>query len=77
MVDTPVIPAMHMGSVNRRTVVQAGQGINVRPISKITKVKRAGNMAEVIEQLPSKHEAPYSQNKKKKKVYDRVLGQIR
>jgi hypothetical protein len=57
MVDTPVIPAMHMGSVNRRTVVQAGQGINVRPISKITKVKRAGNMAEVIEQLPSKHEA--------------------
>jgi hypothetical protein len=41
----------YSGNINRRTVVQASSGVNV---SKSVKSKRAGDVAEVIEHLPSK-----------------------
>jgi hypothetical protein len=47
-----------MGGVNRRIVVLAGQGINVRPYFKNTQYKRIGGMAQLVEHLPtSKHKA--------------------
>jgi hypothetical protein len=47
----PVIPTMQ-GSVTRRITVQAGLGIHVRPYSKkLTKGRRAGSMAQVVEHL--------------------------
>jgi hypothetical protein len=36
------------GSTYRRIAVQAGLGIKQDPISKITKAKRAGRVAQVI-----------------------------
>jgi hypothetical protein len=36
-------------SINSRTVVQVIPGINLRPYSKITEVKRAGGVAQEIE----------------------------
>jgi hypothetical protein len=47
----------YLGSVNMRIVVQTGLGKNMRAISKITKVKRAGSMAQVVKCLPSKCKA--------------------
>jgi hypothetical protein len=43
-----------------RIVIQACPGIKQGPISKITKTKRAGSIAQVIEFLPSKHKAQSS-----------------
>jgi hypothetical protein len=40
-----------------RMVVQIGPGIKQKPISKITKAKRTGGVAQVVEHLPSKHRA--------------------
>jgi hypothetical protein len=37
-------------------MVQAGLGIKQGPVSKITNIKRAGRVVEVIECLLSKHE---------------------
>jgi hypothetical protein len=37
-------------------VVQACPGIKQDPISKITKVKRAGGTANMVKYLPNKHE---------------------
>jgi hypothetical protein len=60
-----------MGSVTRRITVQASSGIKARHYAKITKVKRAGGVAQMMEHLLSKHKAlsstPVSQKKKKKR----------
>jgi hypothetical protein len=45
-----------MGNLNRRIAMQA-QGIQGNPISKITRGKRAGGMAQAVEHLSSRHEA--------------------
>jgi hypothetical protein len=46
-----------MGSINRRIVVQAGPSIKQDSIPKITKTKKAGDMADVVDHLPSKNKA--------------------
>jgi hypothetical protein len=43
----------YRGSINGRIVVQAGWGIKGAPISKITKAKRSGSMAQ--ESLPGRY----------------------
>jgi hypothetical protein len=57
-----------VGSINK-TVVQASLGRNQDPISKITRMKGAGGMAQVVESLPSKSKAlsfnPSSAQRKK------------
>jgi hypothetical protein len=62
----------YTGSLNRRIAVQASPDINVRPFpKKITKAKRAGGVAQVVECLPSKFKALSSKpstEKKKLKV---------
>jgi hypothetical protein len=50
-----VIPAS-VGSIHRRTKVQARPGKKQVPISKITRVKRAGGIAQVVQCLPSQCE---------------------
>jgi hypothetical protein len=45
------------GSTNKRIMVQAGLGVKRDPISKITKDKRAGGVAQVVKCLPNKCEA--------------------
>jgi hypothetical protein len=45
----PVTPASYVEGINRKIMVQAGPGREVRPHS-----KRAGVMAQGIESLPSK-----------------------
>jgi dihydroxyacid dehydratase/phosphogluconate dehydratase len=51
-------------------VVQAGLGKKLDPMSKITRVKRAGGVTQVIEYLPSKNKIlssnPSTTQKKKK-----------
>jgi hypothetical protein len=48
----------YAGNVNRRIMVQDAQGINARHYPKITKTKRAGDMAEVVvEHLPNSAKA--------------------
>jgi hypothetical protein len=49
---TFIIPAT-VGSINRRIDVQAGQDKSMTPISKITRAKRAGDMTQEVECLPS------------------------
>jgi hypothetical protein len=48
----------------------SGKNQDLKKISKVTKVKRAGGMAQVVESLLSKHEnefkAPVTARKKKK-----------
>jgi hypothetical protein len=44
-------------AINRRIVVQVGQGRNVRRYWKIIKTKRAEGMTQVTEHLPNKQEA--------------------
>jgi hypothetical protein len=39
------------GSINRRMIIQASLGIKASPVSKITKSKRAGSMAQVLKVL--------------------------
>jgi hypothetical protein len=43
------------GSTNKQIMVQVCLDIKQDPILKIINSKRAGNVAEVIEPLPSKH----------------------
>jgi hypothetical protein len=47
----------YSGSTNRRIVVQARAGIKRDRISKNNQSKRAGDVAQVAEQLSSKREA--------------------
>jgi hypothetical protein len=42
--------------MNRRSVVQADPGIKPDPSPKIIKAKRAGEVTQEVEYLPSKHE---------------------
>jgi hypothetical protein len=42
---------------NRRITVQVSQGNNQDPISKITRAKKTGSMAQAVEHLPKKHKA--------------------
>jgi hypothetical protein len=73
----PVTPATQ-GNTNRRINVQAGQGIKYDLISKITNTKRAGEMAQVVEYLPSscKGLSSTSSTAKKKKKKIQVLCHI-
>jgi hypothetical protein len=48
-------------------MVQAGLSKKPDPISKITREKRAEGMAQVVEYLPSKHQAPSSNSSPTKK----------
>jgi hypothetical protein len=58
------------GSTNRKIELQAGLDVKRDPISKITKAKRAGDMVQALQHLPSKCEVLSSNSsttKKKKK----------
>jgi hypothetical protein len=46
-----------VGRVNRRIVLQVGLGKKQDTISKITREKKVGGMAQGVELLPHKHEA--------------------
>jgi hypothetical protein len=48
-------------ALNRRISVQPSLREKQDPISKITKAKRAGGMAQAVEHLPIKHKAQYHQ----------------
>jgi hypothetical protein len=49
-------------SISRRMTLQAGQGKNERPYLNYNQSKkRVGDVAQVVECLPSKHEAPVPQ----------------
>jgi uncharacterized protein YwlG (UPF0340 family) len=48
---------LYCEELNRRIVVQTGLNKKQHTISKITREKRAGGMAEVVDYLPSKHKA--------------------
>jgi hypothetical protein len=53
----------YTGSVNRRVILQASVGINLRSyLKKIPKSKRAGGMAQVVGGLPNKCEGLSSPN---------------
>jgi hypothetical protein len=59
--------------------VQAGLSKKQDPISKITREKRAGGLAQMANCLPSKHKALNSNpnmTKKKKKKEPRALGTL-
>jgi hypothetical protein len=59
-----------LGSINRRIIVQAGQGINIGVYLCCAKAQTIGSMAEVIGHLLSKCKdlsSNYSTAKKKKK----------
>jgi hypothetical protein len=56
----------HMGSINRRIAIQTSPGIKEDPISNITKTKRPGSMAQVVEQLSSKFKNSNPGNTKNK-----------
>jgi hypothetical protein len=62
----------YAGSINRKVMVQATQGMHVRPFPKITKVKRARFVAQEVECLLSKYEAqctnPYIVKTKNKRI---------
>jgi hypothetical protein len=62
----------YTGGTNRRIVVQASLGKNMRPYSKIITAKRAQALGQVAECLPTKWEAlrfktPVSKKEKKKR----------
>jgi hypothetical protein len=50
-------PSYLWGSTNRRITDQTCPGVKQDPISKISSTKRAGEVTQVVEHLPSKHEA--------------------
>jgi hypothetical protein len=52
----PFIPAIQ-GSTNRRIIIQVSLGIKQDPTSKIANMKRAGKVAQEVEQLSSKCKA--------------------
>jgi hypothetical protein len=58
-------------SINRRITVQGVLDKKARSYVKITRVKRAGGMVQVVVYLPSKHEAlssnPCTTKKRKKR----------
>jgi hypothetical protein len=62
-----------LGSLNWNIIVQAGLGERQDPMSKITRAKRVGGMAQSVQHLPSKCKALNSNSstanapKKKKK----------
>jgi hypothetical protein len=69
----PVIPALQR-IINRIIWIKASLGIKPDPISKITNRKRAGRVVQVVECLPSKHQAlsstPVPPKKEKKKKHN-------
>jgi hypothetical protein len=46
-----------MGTISRKIRVQADLGIKQDPVSKITKTKKAGYVAQEVENLPTKYKA--------------------
>jgi hypothetical protein len=68
--DTPVIPET-VESIKQEDCSPDLPGQKQDPISKITRVKRAGGVVQVVEYLPSKHKAlnSYPSNTKKKKKF--------
>jgi hypothetical protein len=70
----PVILAT-IGSINRRMMAQASLGKKQDPISKKTsQTKRAGDMAQVVDLLPSKWEALSSNPSTLKKQNQKCCG---
>jgi hypothetical protein len=60
-----------MESINRKITFQAGPGINTRPYSKkITKAKRAGDMVQMVEHLPSVQAPAQPKKKVRKQIQD-------
>jgi hypothetical protein len=57
------------GNENRRISVQAGLGKNEDPVSKITRAKKAGCMAHIVEHLPSKCKTLSSNHSTTKKKF--------
>jgi hypothetical protein len=61
-------------------MVQTSLGKKRDPISKITRAKRAGGVAQVVEPLPSKCKAlssnPKTKKKKKKERKEKLKGQV-
>jgi hypothetical protein len=50
-----LVIAYMVGSINRKTMVQARLGKKQHLISRITRAKSAGGMAQAVEYLPSKY----------------------
>jgi hypothetical protein len=51
------VPHGSTGSLNRRTAVHTGLGKKQEPISKISRAKKAGGMAQEVKRLPLEHGA--------------------
>jgi hypothetical protein len=58
----------YTGSVNRRTVIRDGPGIKGGSCLKITKTKRAGDVAQVAEGLSIKYKSLNSTSPARKKL---------
>jgi hypothetical protein len=63
----------YMGSINRIVVLAASK--KQETTSKITRAKRAGDMAQTGKCLPSKHEAVFKTQNELPKNHVRKLGQ--
>jgi hypothetical protein len=50
----------YQGSTYKRTEIQAGLGIMQNPISKITKIKKARGVSQVVEHLHRKCNAEFN-----------------
>jgi hypothetical protein len=62
-----VIPAT-TGSINRRIIIKTSPGKKkCKPISKITRAKRAGGMTQVVEHMPSLDSNPSTSSFTKEK----------
>jgi hypothetical protein len=75
-----VVSAYHpsySGSINRRIEVQAGPSKKQNPVSEITKAKRAGSVAQVVEFLPSKLKSLSSNPELQKNKYIKVIIKVK
>jgi hypothetical protein len=68
----PAVPTMQ-GSTNRRIMVQTGQGTKQDTVLKVTSIKRAGRVGQVVKYLPSKHEALNSTSSITQKEKDTMI----
>jgi hypothetical protein len=59
------------GSRNRRIMIQVGLGKVRDPISKITRAKWAGGVAQVVEHLLHKHKPQYCRERERKRERER------
>jgi hypothetical protein len=63
-----------VGSINRKTIVQISQGINTRPISKITNAKRVGGVTQLVELLPCKCKVLHPKPSTGKKILAMIIN---